>query len=141
MHVKEIWSDKDFDEMGWHDSCLHAISFPQYDQVFELDIDYIFEWVLNKESNLFNFHISPCTLTFYDVLNLEINISFDDSIGISIADITRENPRKLANDKLAIWDYVIETDKGTISFTATGFEQKVLSQPILSESISLDRKP
>lgn len=28
MKVKEIWTEKDFEDMGWHDSHVHAISFP-----------------------------------------------------------------------------------------------------------------
>jgi len=28
MNVKEIWTEQDFGEMGWHDSSIFTISFP-----------------------------------------------------------------------------------------------------------------
>lgn len=139
MKVKESWNNKDFEEMSWHDCTIYSLNFPHEDQNFILDIDYIFKWVLNKENNLFKFWIAPCTITFHNTMNLDIKISFSDSIGLSINQIRRENLRESINKKAILYDYTINTDKGIITFTSTGFEQIVREQPIFSENINVGR--
>lgn len=67
MNVRTIWTNEDFEEMGWHDSYVHAVSFPTSDNGLSLDLDYLFKWVVNHETNLFDFWVSPCILTFMDV--------------------------------------------------------------------------
>ena len=42
---KWIWTEADFDVMGWHDSQIHATAFFPEDFELVLDIDYIFDWV------------------------------------------------------------------------------------------------
>ena len=39
MIVKQEWTDRDFELMGWHDSCIHSISFPVDKNEFILDIE------------------------------------------------------------------------------------------------------
>ncbi|HWZ22054.1 MAG TPA: hypothetical protein VNW06_05340, partial [Cytophagaceae bacterium] len=58
---KKIFTEEDFDIMGWHDSLIHGISFGDNFQ-FLFDIDYIFKWVL--EDKHYMFWVSPCTLVF-----------------------------------------------------------------------------
>ncbi|MDV4012483.1 hypothetical protein BAY06_08330 [Elizabethkingia anophelis] len=55
MIVKDIWTDMDFEQMGWHDNYIHAIVFPNENQKLVLDMDYIFKWVLDEKSNLYKF--------------------------------------------------------------------------------------
>jgi hypothetical protein len=38
---KWVWSDKDFEIMGWHDCPIYALKF---DDKVSLDLDYIFQW-------------------------------------------------------------------------------------------------
>jgi hypothetical protein len=45
---KSLWTEKDFDTMGWHDSFVYGISFGENFQLL-FDIDYIFKWVLTGE--------------------------------------------------------------------------------------------
>ncbi|MCT4174833.1 hypothetical protein HZP56_17895, partial [Elizabethkingia anophelis] len=93
MIVKDIWTDMDFEQMGWHDNYIHAIVFPNENQKLVLDIDYIFKWVLNETSTLYDFWVSPSNLIFMDVLNLKINLDFQNTVGLGIQDINRSNPR------------------------------------------------
>ena len=52
---KAIWSESDLENMGWHDTFIHAISFSE-DSKFLLDIDYIFKWIDPvKEETYFKF--------------------------------------------------------------------------------------
>ncbi len=41
---KSIWTDLDFENMGWHDSRIHSVAFGEnFELIF--DIDYIFKWL------------------------------------------------------------------------------------------------
>jgi len=139
MKVKLNWNEKDFDNMDWHDCPIYSISLPQENQNLIFDIDYIFKWVLDEKTNLFKFQISPCTLIFKSVLDLNLNLDFQDSIGISMDEIIRIKPKLSPNGKTLFWTFIIKTDKGKISFTSIGFEQIVKEQPILSDSINIGR--
>lgn len=139
MKVKEIWTEKDFKEMGWHDSHIHAISFPNEDLEFSLDIDYLFKWVLDENSNINTFWVAPCILSFLNVLNLKIEIDFQNTIGLDIADINRFNPRTSPNGKTTLWDFEILTDKGYIKFESSGYKQVVKKQPVIGQNLVLDR--
>ena len=140
MKVKNIWTDDDFESMSWHDNYIHSISFPGDNFRMGLDIDYIFLWELNKEQNVYNYWISPCWLIFENVLNLKMDIDFKNSVGIDINSVKRLNSRISPNGKTSISDYIIETDKGLMTFESTGFIQKVNEQPILSDKQLLPRK-
>lgn len=138
MDVKHIWTDADFDDMGWHDSRLYSLSFPDENFEFSLDIDYIFQWV-QPTSISFQFWVSPCTLVFENVIDLKIDIDFSNSITISIIGIERSSDRMSPNGKAVMWKYAIETDKGILTFLSTGFRQYVRDNPRLIDSQDLGR--
>lgn len=140
MNIKEIWTDEDFEDMGWHDSHIHAISFPNEDLELSLDIDYLFKWIQDDISNLYNFWVSPCILLFFNVLHLKISIDFQNTIGLDILDIKRRNPRLSPNGKITLWDFEIVTDKGDIKFESSGYRQIIKKQPISSQSQVLARE-
>ncbi|GAB0157812.1 hypothetical protein CHRYSEOSP005_30980 [Chryseobacterium sp. Alg-005] len=140
MNVKDLWTDSDFEEMGWHDSYVYSIFLPAENQKLILDIDYIFKWVLDETSNLYKFWVSPCDLVFMDVLNLKIDLDFQNTVGLDIQDINRSNSRLYPNGKDIKWDYEILTDVGSITFESSGYIQNIKEQPILSDSQILMRK-
>jgi hypothetical protein len=77
---KSFWSDADFEQMGWHDATIHGLYIQQTDAVLPrllLDLDYIVRWVqpLPPEKH-FNFWVSPATLVFEDVWDLEGDLGF-----------------------------------------------------------------
>jgi hypothetical protein len=139
MIVKEIWTELDYDQMDWHDSCIHAIIFPIEKFRFILDIDYIFQWRVNPESQLYNFWVAPCELTFQNIYNLSVNIDFKNHIGVEILDISRPSCRETGNGKATMWNYKIECSHGQIEFEATGYIQRIKCRPILSESQVIPR--
>ena len=68
---KATWTDADFDDMGWHDCRIHAISLGEYDDGtlpparLLLDLDYIVSWVQPAQpEHPFTFWITPATLVF-----------------------------------------------------------------------------
>lgn len=67
-------------------------------------------------------------------------LDFANTNGIEILELKRQNPTPILNKEDKQWDFVIETDKGLISFKSTGFEQVVREEPILSETYNIKRQ-
>ncbi len=114
---KTIWTDADFDKMGWHDNHIYKIRLTED---LELDIDYILHW--NKpdlEGLPFTFWIAPATLVFKNIKNLsfEFDTGLEDSF--EIEDIERENKNQ----------WTIITRQGDIQFTSDGYEQFIRQDP------------
>lgn len=129
---KLLWTDADFDEMGWHDALIHAISFGRTDQLL-LDIDYIFEWVHPKEGEInFKFWIAPCTLIFENVYNITFDLKVSVTQDLSIDDIVKSELKVVLGEQLTDYHHwTIETKDGDISFNAIGYKQYVRRQPQL----------
>ena len=122
--------------MGWHDCRLYSVSLPNENFEFKIDIDYIFKW--ERRGDLFiGFWVSECDLSFHHVSDFKIAIEPENTFPTIIADITRKNTRSTPIGDLFVWDYEIKLDNGVIRFSATGFTQKLRSQPILSETQDL----
>ena len=114
---KNIWTDSDFDQMGWHDNHIYKIRLTQD---LELDIDYIFKWnPPDLEGLHYTFWIAPATLVFKNIRNIifELTTGFED--GFEIEDIERENENQ----------WTIITRQGDIQFISEGFEQYVRQAP------------
>jgi hypothetical protein len=128
---KAVWSDIDFENMGWHDCKIYAFCFGENHQLL-LDIDYIFKWV--QTGKTFKFWVSPCTLIFENVYDIEFQID-GCSGGLEIDNISRDNPQRPKNaDFIKIdteYDWTIETQQGSIFFKAIGYKQYVRQNPTL----------
>src|SRR5687767_3437713 len=114
---KRIWTDSDFDKMGWHDNHIYKIRLTED---LEMDIDYIFKWNQpNLEGLPFTFWVAPATLVFKNIENLrfEFDIELEDSF--EIEDIERENKNQ----------WTVITRQGNIQFTSEGFEQFIRQDP------------
>ena len=131
---QEVLTDLDFEKMSWHDNLVYSLSFPDSTYSFKLDLDYILEWTQEEEKHGFIFLLAPAVLCFYNVSDLSIRISFEDYAELSISQISRANMRLAPNGKIYIWDYLIELDRGEISFTSTGYQQTLLDTPKTSDS-------
>ena len=118
---KWIWTESDFEQMGWHDSTIYGIKLAEN---LMLDIDYIFQWNQPEIEGLpYTFFIASCTLIFDEPhgLGFELIQSFDNK-WIKIEDI----------EKGAIGNgfrWTIITQQGDISFTSPTFRQIVRQQP------------
>ncbi|KQU08368.1 hypothetical protein [Rhizobium sp. Leaf453] len=139
MKYREIWTEADFVDMGWHDAVLYSMSFPQANYTIRLDIDYIFKWHWEREA-VRRWDVAPCTLEFNNVSDLRVSLDWQTQGDTSIQDITRTNSRLSPNGKIMLWDYQIELDVGDLRFTATGFTQTVRKPPIFSTSQALDQR-
>lgn len=120
---KWLWTDADFDTMGWHDSLIYAF---KVDQDLYFDIDYIFKWVQPDKDHWFSFLIAPCTLVFETPTKFSFNLESNDFYNyIEIADIHRQLNQ---NNKT---EWRIETHIGDIVIEADKFKQFVRRQPTL----------
>lgn len=131
---KWIWTEKDFEQMGWHDATIYGLRLTEN---LELDIDYIFQWNQpDIEGFYFTFWVAPATLIFERPTNLtfELTQSFDDK-WLEIDDIGKE----IVENKCT---WTIITQQGDISFKADTYKQIIRNSPTLQigQSIPYDER-
>lgn len=120
---KWIWTEKDFEQMGWHDATVYGI---RLNQNLEIDLDYIFQWNQPEaEGFYFTFWVAPCTLVLESPkeLSFELTQSFDDK-WLEIQDIEMGI---VGNET----HWTIITQQGDISLKAESFKQIVRKPPSL----------
>lgn len=132
---KSVWSDADFEEMGWHDATIHGVYLQQTDAVLPrllLDLDYIVRWVhpLPPEE-YFSFWLSPATLAFEDVWDLEGDLAGAD---LQIDTLHRLAPDDGRED-LPLWH--IEGHAFDLKFRASSYRQYFRRPPRLNSRLML----
>ena len=92
--MSKIFTTEDFNENMFNDCKIHAIAFDEQNFKILFDIDYIFKDIKTINNNYF---ISPATLIFENIYNLDITTKgiFDTRI----YNLSRCNPRKPQNSK------------------------------------------
>src|SRR5262249_31593016 len=127
---KSLWTDADFDRMGWHDNPVHAVAFGPGEQELTFDIDYIFKWEEPLPGErYYRFWISPATLTFESVIDL--NISHDAYVGLTILEITRELSETPDGFRKPLWKWTLACVEGAWQFRASGYRQFIRRPPVL----------
>ena len=134
-------TEADFERMSWHGCRIWKIEIVvgqgdgQADLVFGLDLVVDALCGFNREAL---FKLAPAALTFHAVTDLKIDVDCGDSGNrllvqpLSIAEITRA-PTK--NPSYQAWRVSLGWPRnGEIKFGATGFEQALLAEPIISET-------
>lgn len=117
---KSIWTETDFEKMGWHDSNIYKTRLAED---LELDIDYIFQW--NKpdlEGLPFTFWVAPATLVFKQVkiISFELDTAFNNTFEIEVIEKTETNNN-------TVWTII--TRQGDIEFTSEGYIQYIRQEP------------
>lgn len=136
---KPVWTEVDFDVMGWHDSYVHAFAYCPETFEFVLDIDYILKWVEPGENGHYSFWVSPATLMFWNVSDLHIDLK--PFTGIEVLDLTREaagaprNAEHIGRDEE--WRWTIDSTAGEITLRAAGFRQYFRRAPQLQRQQAL----
>ena len=131
---KPVWTEADFEQMGWHDVHIRAIAF--HPEIFEfwLDIDYIFKWVAPGTGEThYSFWIAPATLAFENLYNVKFDIGSHDG-GMELQGIKRSEastPRN-AVAKQTEWLWSLDCNEGQISFRSVGFSQFIRRPPVLT---------
>lgn len=95
LEGRAVWTDADFDQLGWHDASVHAVGFEPRDgspvSDLLLDIDYIVRWLkpVPPEPN-YRFLVAPATLVFFEVWGLEGDLEIQTQLP-TIDDIRRDD--------------------------------------------------
>ncbi|MDB5252233.1 MAG: hypothetical protein JWP27_1402 [Flaviaesturariibacter sp.] len=135
---KYLWTQDDFDKMGWHDSQVHAISFGENGDLL-LDIDYIFKWAAGATH--FRFWVSPCTLVFENVYDVDFDLSYSTG-GLAIDQLSRDEiqPIEGEEDLVEAGDraWTIALQQGLIQFKSAGFRQFIRARPLLLNEQALE---
>jgi hypothetical protein len=142
---KSVWSDADFDQMGWHDATIHGLAVyteglaENFLSRLLIDLDYIVDWVQTTPlEERFSFWVSPATLVFDDVRDIEGDI--DSNVAeLEIADLHRLMPDDTRPD-LPRWH--IEGHTFDLKFRSSGYHQYIRQAPILTlqQSLSLSER-
>lgn len=143
---KLIWTQDDYEQMGWHDCGIYGLAFLPVDETgvshLVFDIDYIFKWVnpVPPKQN-FSFWVAPCTLIFKNAFALTINIDKRGNATdvLEIADLHLVDKTEQETNKF-IYEWTIELQEGQINFKSSGFDQIVKQQPIYTDGQSLTLK-
>ena len=126
---KNLWTQEDFENMGWHDNKIHAMAFDNEKIELSFDIDYICKWEPKKKHILF--WVAPATLIFTNVYDINISAYQPD---LTILDIERDSPVTPKNaahiEGPFEYDWIITTTSGEITFKAVGFRQLIRATPI-----------
>lgn len=143
---KSVWSDADFEKIGWHDVVVHALAFDTERYELMLDIDYIFAWVEPlPPSQYFSFWLAPVTLVFHNVW--ELKMQYDASLGFQLQGIVRGEPRirphPLQEGRKEEYRWTLDGNEGELSFWATGYSQftrHAPAHPTTGQSYSLSER-
>ncbi len=138
---KWIWTDADFDRMGWHDCVIHAFAFQPERYELLIDLDYIFEWIQPKpDETHYQFWIAPATLRFENAY--DISFDLETCGGLSLSSLKRDNPRRPRNaDYIGHeeeWEWTLDTNEGQITLQSVGYKQFIRARPRLMPAQSLD---
>lgn len=126
--TKSIWTDSDFDVMGWHDARLYC--FTVFPESFEmvLDLDYIAKWVHPvRPEEFFSFWVSPVTLVFRDVQNIVALVEMEGLLELEVFEVRRAPSIGRSSD----WRWTLALTGGEISLDASGYTQYFRREPVL----------
>ena len=133
---KAVWTDADFDVMGWHDATVHGIAFEESDDrsALLIDLDYVVRWIEPEPpSKYFSFLVAPATLVFENVWSLNGDVSAPRTL-LEIADVHRLEAETDRQQNAGVRRWRIEGQGFELRFLAAGFHQHFRALPRRSRS-------
>ncbi|MFC6066832.1 hypothetical protein [Streptomyces ochraceiscleroticus] len=132
--AKSVWSESDFEDMGWHDATVHGLYVQRTDGVLPrllLDLDYIVRWVHPiPPAKYFSFWMSPATLVFDEFWDIEGDFDHKGTYPeLTIDDVHRLVP---GDGRADFPQWHIEGHAFDLKFRAAGFRQYFRQAPRLS---------
>ncbi len=133
------WSERHFDDLGWHDCRVHAIAFAAsetddpFDSTLSLDLDYILGWIPPPDGEVyFKFWVAPTTLVFRGAFHLDGTLHADLE-PLELDGISRSPSRHVDGHELDdLWDWTVEGHEFSLGVTAAGFDQYIRAAPTLT---------
>lgn len=124
--------------MTWHDNHVHALRIVERKHgtgVLVLDIDHIVEW-LRGEGGGIRFRIARADLRFLGVTSLRLTLDYaavSAAMGPFSLDGIERRTEARERYTATLWTLRLNWPIGEISFEATGFEQRLLGKPIVTD--------
>lgn len=136
-----VWTEDDFERMGWHDCRIHALAFSPETFELLLDLDYLLEWIRpSPPERYFRFWTAPATLVFENVYEIEFDIGSSGTLEMD--GIKREDARRPHNadfiGRETEWLWSIDCQEGQIRLRSVGFKQYIRSAPRFGRSQRLE---
>jgi hypothetical protein len=133
MAVRDIYTEADFESMGWHDCHIHAIAvetLPNNPGRLLLDIDYLVEWLRpDPASSGLAFMVSPATLVFDQAWDLVTNIDMSGwAFQLPILEVERDGP-----DERGLSTWRLAGDQFELSISSRGFTQYLRREPVFCD--------
>ena len=135
-----VWSEADFEQMGWHDAQIHALAWCQPDGELLLDLDYIVEWVGPCGGDVpYQFWTAPATLVFRDVTDLRIDLRPWPTFDILELERSAEHVEhgRLGSSAERPWRWTMSCNEGAIVLHSPGFTQYFRQAATLNSTQSL----
>ena len=128
--LKSIWTDADFDAMGWHDARFYCFTVFAESSELVVDLDYITRWIHPVHPDIyFRFWISPATLVFHDVQNISAVIEMRELFNMEVVELKRTPlPGRISD-----WRWQFDLSNGEIALDASGYTQYFRRKPVLRE--------
>ena len=130
------WTHAQFESMSWHDNHVHALRIIEGEHgagTLILDIDYILEW-LSGDGDGYRFRIARAELKFLGVTSLSLTVDYAAaSAGMAPFSIDGIERRTELRERYTatVWTLLLNWPEGVISFEASGFEQRLVGEPIV----------
>ncbi|MET0984503.1 MAG: hypothetical protein ABW034_03755 [Steroidobacteraceae bacterium] len=142
--MKIEWTDRDFDQMSWHDNAVHAIRIVEGEHgagEFILDLDYILEWIPGKDEEPIQFRVAPAELRFHEATQLKVALDYVSVTAsmtpFSIARIHCERFLYENGTESNRWRIEVNWPAGEITFESPRFTQVLTGGGIVSGRQSL----
>lgn len=141
---KAVWTDADFDTMGWHDATVHALAFheDEHDARLLVDLDYIVRWIHPEPpAEHFTFLVAPATLVFENVWDLQGELGAQRTL-LQIQDIHRREAENDRQRTAGVQPWVVEGHDFELTLLATSFRQHFRGRPVhtASQRLELDAR-
>lgn len=133
--MKCVWTEDDWEQMGWHDASIHAMAIDWDPLVIGddvewhgatvlFDIDYILAWIPD-DRGVYSFEVAPATLAFEDAWNVVGEIDHAQSGDPpSVLDLHRTPSEHWG------WDWHLEGDTFDVRFSARRLRQHFRARPL-----------
>jgi hypothetical protein len=126
---------------SFHDCHVRGLSWRQDRFTFTVNLQYILKWIAPNDSvSHYRFSIADAQLIFENVVDLAISMSWSNAaLDAQIDTITVTDTRTTPNGRMQERHFEIafaEPD-ATISLWSTGYEVRLLDEPVLSAVTSI----
>lgn len=115
-----IRTERDFDELSWHDVRVYGFAaVPELGEV-RFDMDFIVEWRCGADGRGAAFLVAPATMVFDDVSRFSIQVVAAQG-HIDLLRLERSDWHRVPGARVGTWLWSLVSESGTIMFRASGF--------------------